>query len=214
MAYHPLYTLLNSSHVNVLFAGEEIGAERGGTFFPLPRSPLGSLGELTASLTKGWGPDPSAAFPTAGSPPLHSEFRVWQGMRNGRWRQLLLCHWVEEKTRLHVCLQCFFLPLTFAMMIGISLPQTLSDLASLFICRTLGGFWKQVWPGWAERSHNFFKKLLWLRRLLPTFQMSLSLSQGLFFKVAGKLVSYLFWLCIFRDAIPDTQKAYWSKTQF
>lgn len=56
----------------------------------------------------------------------------------------------------------------------------------------------------------FFKKLLWLWRLLATFQMSLSLSRGLFFKVAGKLVSYLFWLCIFRDAIPDTQIAYWS----
>lgn len=184
-------------------------------FFPLCPEAHWEVGVSSQHCwLRGGGPDPSAAFPTSGSPPLQSEFRVWQWMRNGRWRQLLLRRWVDETTRLDVCHQCLSLPLTFAMMISISLPQTLSDLASLFICRTLGGFWKQVWPGWAERSHNFFKKLLWLWRLLPTFQMSPNLSQGLFFEVAGKLDSYLFWLCIFRDAIPDTQKAYWSKKQF
>lgn len=115
------------------------------------------------------------------------QVRVWDWLWDGLLRQsllqLLLHCWVDEKTRLYVCHQCLFLPLTCAMMIGISLPQRLSDLASLFICRTLGGFWKQVWPGWAERSHNFFKTLLWLWRLLPSFQMSLSLLQGLFIKL-------------------------------
>lgn len=135
------------------------------------------------------------------------------------WLHLLLHCWADEKTRLNVCYQCLFLFLTVWQW---SVSGCLRDCQAWHLCVSAEqSVVSENRCGLVKSSTatSFFCfvlfRLLWLWWLLPTFQMSLTLPQGLFVKVIGKLVSYLFFLYILRDKILDRKKkAYWSKNWF
>lgn len=123
---------------------------------------------------------------------LHVKWELLNPLKQGR-RHLLWQFLGRLENQVSVCHQRLYLPCV--MMISILLPWRLSDSASLFICRTFSVVSKNR-CGLVEHSTAttffFFYKFLWLWWLLPTFQMSPSLLQGLFVKDGDKWLTWLF----------------------
>lgn len=186
---------MNSSHINILFcffAGEEMVIEKGGTSCLLSPS-------QDCCLRSGF--QILQFFQLQDCLRCSQSSRLETGCGMGSWGSVSsnCCYtieWMRKLGLMFVTSVSFYLLYVQWWLVS----RCLRDCQTWHLCLSAERLVvSENRCGLVEQSiaTTFFKTLLWLWRLLTTFQMSLSLPQGLFVKVAGNLLSYLFFSSLF-----------------